>query len=400
MIATGDRPRVIALLADLDPVLAELGTDLVALAITASRVRRALALVPNELSAVARAVETIHTGGRRAVDNAIAHLDETQISTFLSDLSSFVDAPLAAAVDDALAKYGVAPSPRLAAVLAISEPARCAGMLARLKDADEMYDLVPALSAAHLARLDRNLAVPRAFTEMWTEIDRDKPPSDCEAAVYEARLKLEARRDPIAAIASLRDAVLQVGGTYLGAGLTAVVTRAATVDRATAWALTRDLRWATARALALEGLAWIEPRAVEIEPTLRGLLDEWRAGGPNIDKSPTGAFQLAMPLLAASAHARRADLGHAVIKVLGPSPFEIKMATGHETRRANLEDGAWRPETWDGWVDPRPDGAAAAMPAAAALPELDDVALAAWWKLDTLPLRELPWYRPEDDRLP
>jgi hypothetical protein len=34
------------------------------------------------------------------------------------------------------------------------------------------------------------------------------------------------------------------------------------------------------------------------------------------------------------------------------------------------------------------------------LPELDDAALAAWWKLDTLPLRELPWYRPEDDRLP
>jgi hypothetical protein len=53
---------------------------------------------------------------------------------------------------------------------------------------------------------------------------------------------------------------------------------------------------------------------------------------------------------------------------------------------------------WDSWIAAPNQGQGSGH--AAMQSDLHIPALAAWWKLDTLPLRELPWYRPEDDRLP
>jgi hypothetical protein len=401
MIATDCRPRVLSLLASLDPALAELGISLVPLAVTVSRVRRVLGLpMPVELSAPARAVAIVEAGGERAVEEALAGLDQRQRKGFLRYASSFVDTPLASDVADATATYGVDPSPRLAAVLSISDPSRCIALLKRLQDANDLTELVPALSAAHLARIDRGLPVPEEIAATWAKFAAEPPPFPGAPEIYEARLKLEARHDPMAALAKLPEIVLEVGAPELDSGIAAVVSRVVTLDRAAAWALTRDLRWAHGRALALEGIARVEPRAAEIEPGIRGLLDEWRNPGQNIDKSPSGAFKLANPLLATCAHARRPDLALAVIELLGPSPFEIRAATSHETRRANMVDGAWTPEYWDMWTATSHDGAAAELPAAAALPDIESAALGAWWKLGTLPLHELPRARPEGDGLP
>ena len=394
-----DRTNAVSLLADLDRTLADLPVSLIPLAVTVSRVRRVLGLaMPSELSTVARAVASVEAGGEHVVETAIASLDQRQRRGFLSHLSALADASLAADVADATAQSNVDPSPRLAAVLALADTDRCVALLARLQD--DVSELLPALSAAYLARVDRGLPVPAPIAAMWASFADGAPPTSGAAEIYEARLKLQARQDPMVALTQLPEIVLEVGATDLGSGIAAVVSRAVGLDRGAAWALTRDLRWAHGRALALEGIARVEPHAVEIEPIVRGLLDEWRRPGPNIDRSPSGAFRLANPLLATCAHARRPDLALAVIELLGPSPFEIRSATAHETRRANMADGQWTPEHWDLWTASSHDGAAAALPAAGALPDLDPAALGAWWKLATLPLQELPRSRPEGDGLP
>jgi hypothetical protein len=46
------------------------------------------------------------------------------------------------------------------------------------------------------------------------------------------------------------------------------------------------------------------------------------------------------------------------------------------------------------------DGAAAHIPVAGAMPVLAGAQIAAWWKLATLPLDEMPWLRPEEAGLP
>jgi hypothetical protein len=378
-------PEATALVQSLDDIVATIDVDRPFIVVDKLRVRAALGLpAPQPLSQYARAIEAIEHGDFSAV---IALLPADRADSLLRGASTFIDPAHAVALADVLEQRSQPAGARLAALLAILDPARCVRLLDRLNDVSTETEFIEGVTEAYLALADGGAAIPGGIGRAWAQvIDPNAPSSSSDGARWSARLRAHARRDPQEALATLDAAVAELGAADVAEGVIAVLARAR------AWATVATDRPVESRAFMLAGLVRGDPDAPELGDALERLVAEWQAGGWGVDRSIGGAFGMAMPLLAAAAMANRDDLIGRVRDAFQPSPDQVRWATFAEMRRRFLASGHWDPATWERWVpaDYRPIGLASHAPIP--IPAFSTAQLAAWWKLSTLPLPTLPWH--------
>jgi len=297
------------LVQELDGVVAVADASMPTLVIDVLRIRRAYGLgPPSALSSYARAIERVEDG------------DTSDLSSeLIIAAAAFCKAELAPRLAEAAIANDVTDVPRLAALLAIQDLERLEQLLTH-SHGDE---LVISTTEAYLALVDARRAIPPELERRWSAIEHAANPT---GEHYSARLRLAARRDPVAAMTLLGEAIVEVGVNDVSSGVAAVMTRAVRVDRTHAWNFMRAERPCEARAFILEALVRGEPDAHELEPMLVDVIAQWRDRGWGSDRSPIGAMGMVMPLLAACATAGRLDLAATVRDTFGPSPVARPIA--------------------------------------------------------------------------
>jgi len=383
----------------LEDILATTAAQRPFLVVDVLRVREELALGrPPRLANYARAIESIVDGDFAAV---MTSLPDQQANDLLRDACSFVSPDRAAALAATLEQRGLIATPRLAALLVRSDPAACVRATEPMRDMQHESAFIEYVTEAYLALADDGAPISPELERAWSRvIDPNARSSSSDGPRWTARLRWQARLDPIEALNTLDDVIGELGASGIPDGAASVVSRAVRHDRARAWAMMSMHRPCESRAYVLEGLVRGEPDSPELEAALHGLLAEWQAGGSGVDRSPLGAFAMVMPLLATAATAGRDDLLVQIRDVFGPSPDQIRWATFAETRRRFLRTRTWEPNEWERWV---PAGYPQAGPAwKTSIPPagLSSDQIAAWWKISTLPLPTLPWHHAWEPELP
>jgi hypothetical protein len=324
-------------------------------------------------------------------------LAEPERSDVLLTLAEIVPPALALPVADALAGTGRPPlSPRLAAVLGLADPGRCAALLDALEQAYGAGSpvLVEATVEVVVAAGDAGAEPPVDAARRWHALAGGEQHRLAEAELAVGRLRLAARREPGAAVAMLAEALDAVGAEAVAVGADAVLGRLGATD-ARVRALLDDPRlYPGERAALLRASSWETTDGVTAAEAVA--LAEAVAGGPP-DRDAAAA---AHNLLALCARLGAAEAAAAVVALLGPEPWAAWNATWGPARK----HGGRPPETY---LDALGAALAAAEPGVAA-----DVGPAPAWaqadpewqrelvRVKANPGLKLPWWRPWGGGLP
>lgn len=338
-------------------------------------------------SAYARALFAVENN-QAQLSHALEHLDDVTLRNVLLDVVAFVDERHVVELADALTLHEVVPSPascaRVAALLARRDLSRCLALLARLgrtTDAQRAHAL--SVAAAYLAS-GASGDIPSELRAAWHDL-RSRPADAVWAAdLAAAQLAVAAVEEtPQRALALLEAAIAEYPAVELGDAPARVVAAAIKTDREGVLALVEG--WPARRAVLLEAIAHAEPAAPELASNVDAVLHAWRHK-PGVDRTPAGTIETAAPLLATTITMRDPARARRVAAELQPSRFTLRNSTWAAMREWNLADETWRPSVWDELVS------ATDADDELAVPTISDEVYAAWWKLETLPLTELPWF--------
>jgi hypothetical protein len=347
-----------------------------------------------------------HDPADPAALDALAGAGDEAGDALLRVAPGFVAPQLAGALADRLAARRLLPDGvRLPRLLALEDPTRCAALLARLEATPGQHlEWIDSTIEAVLGFVDHGRAPPPELARTWQRVEATQPVDpDQSASWLSARLRLAGRSDPVAALPALADAIEQVGAPDLPLAVDSVLGRAARRDPESAWQFYERIEWHHNRAHALKAICGVVGFDQRAATAWARLADELRRPGDCFDRSPRGYFQAALALLDSAARNLRCDLAVEMIELTGPPPRYVLIATWVGLRLAALRDGTWRPSFWDELATAlvrRGPGPASLIPSASLLPPISMATLAAWWKVKTLPLPELPWFGVQGTGLP
>jgi hypothetical protein len=296
-------------------------------------------------------------------------------------------------VDEALLPV----SPRLPAVLALADEQACGSLLAAL--ADQFGPGSPVWAAAvveaFIAAHDADVPPPPTVARAWDELLAGDPHGAAEAERSTGRLRLQARRDPAAALPLLDEAIGAVGTDRAETAIEAVLGRLGAVDESAAAAFVAADVWRPdERALLFRASVWAAPPP-EAPARLAALA---RAVG-TAELPPLQLWAASHELLAACARVGDAALAVDLVRTLGPPGWTVWNATWAPARKRGADPAAYVAAL----------AAALAAPAGAAAQ--DTAPAPSWgllptsWQRDyawlkALPLGALPWWRPWGGGLP
>lgn len=330
----------------------------------------------------------------RAFD-ALGSLPASERDELLALAEAFVPAGQAPALYDQLVVAGMAPTgERLAALLAVHDPARCDDLVTRAAGALPRGSAawVELIGAIVVAAADAGRATPAAAEQAWNELAAAAPGPHALPAWLAARLRSHARVDPVAALDELDDAVDEVGAAEVASGATSVIARAAARDREAVWRHLSAVRTMSHRACVLAALVAERAIGAREEAALAEMYDELRAPRSEADRHPQEVWVTTVALLELAAASGRVDLGVQAIAAGRPALSTVFVATRGPALDRALRDARWDPAFWDALARATVDAAGVAD-GVAPWNQLATDALAALWKIQTLPRPELVWHR-------
>ena len=209
----------------LDDIVATTAAERPFLVVDVLRVRDALALGrPARMSNYARAIGSIEDGD---FAGAMASLPDPQANDLLRDACSFVSAARAGLLAAVLEQRGLIATPRLAALLVRSDPAACVRLIEPMRDVQHESAFIEYVTEAYLALADDGAPIPPELEHAWSRVtDPNARSSSSDGPRWTARLRWQARLDPIEALTMLDDVIGEFGASEVPDGVASVVSRA------------------------------------------------------------------------------------------------------------------------------------------------------------------------------
>jgi hypothetical protein len=387
----------------LSPAANAVGIDRLDLAVS---VGAALALskaaLPEEASPLLRATHAVLDVGFSPARNeaeafaAIDALAGHERSSFLESAGSFVAPRLALALADVLEREHLLPNDtRLAALLVGLDGPRCERLLTRWQSAGDRRQADEAVALALATNLDSGVPLLPAVLRAWQALE-GRPRAQADEAWFSARLLVEARRDAVAALPLLNEAIEEYGASSVEPGLTSVIARIARRDPALLEPLLESEAWAADRALCLSAAAFDGVLRSSDEGRVRDVLEAVRSSPKAQNRHPRPVLDVSLSLLELAATTGRADLAEEIIEATGPAAWIASLVTRRPARRRALREGRADREFGlrlrAALQRVGPGVAAAVVLPDTSLEHVDDDTRARWWELETLPILELPWW--------
>ncbi|MFT3692333.1 MAG: hypothetical protein QM831_04275 [Kofleriaceae bacterium] len=320
--------------------------------------------------------------GDVSVAEIVQRLEPALAHHVLKDIVLFSTTERAPVVADLFTERNLIPDRRLAAQLARVDMTRCLELIRRLaRTIDGRTAHIESVTSAYLSARDTG-PVPDELAAIWSELPALYPDDD---GVVAAQLEVLAAEDPKNVLAALDRAFDQIGASMFLGVAARVVHSAMPHDRDGALALAA-VGSPLQRALVAEGIGQAEASAPELPELFDEIVDEWSDDTRRVDRSHGGTVRLLFPLLRTAIAMRDFARLQSAVNLLQPSQSMLAAATWKPMRAINLTDQRWRTQIWDELV------AATQAGEEAFVADLPPEVGAAAWKLESLPMDDLPWF--------